>query len=601
MRGKTHRSVFIEEVRKEVNGKQYVSTLLRRTYRDQGKVKHETLGSLNDLPADLIAVMKQRLLSGQPITGDGGSIAIEKSLPHGHVAAVLQTMEAIGLPSILSSRPCRERDLVLAMIADRILSPGSKLSCARGIDQRAPRNSLGDELGLGDVDVHEFYKAMDWLLARQNRIENKLAKRHLQNGSLVLFDVSSTAYTGSKSSLRQHGHSRDHRSDLPQIVYGLLCDRHGRPVSVEVLPGNTADPRAFSSLVQRMRKRFGISSVVFVGDRGMITSKRIDEDLRGVDGLHWITALRSEAIRALAKAGHVSRSLFDEKNLFEVRDDNLFPGERLIVCRNPGLADERARKRVELLEATERELLKIVKATQRIRNPLSGEANIALRVGKVISRHKMEKHFELKISDKVFTFQRREKAIQDEAALDGIYLIRTSVPQEQMTSEEAVTGYKSLSSVERAFRSMKSVDLKIRPIHHSDDDRIRSHVFLCMLAYYTEWHMRQQLKELLFDDEEIVAAQEQRASVVAAALRSESAEQKDASKTTSTGLPVQSFQDLLKSLSTQCRNTVRFNGTNAVFIQLTETNPLQRRAFELLRGAPPEPGSSTAKAPSASS
>ena len=378
------RKVHISEIRNTRNGVTYTSVYLRRTFREDGQVKHETLGNLSDLPRDLIALMKQRLAQNEPLSGVGEKISIVRSLPHGNVNAVLTMMRSIGMESLIASRPCRERDLVIAMIADRVISPGSKLSCSRGMSDETAQNTLAEELGLDDVNVHELYGAMDWLLERQNRIENKLAKKHLKGGSLVLFDVSSSYYSGKKSSLREYGYSRDHRADRPQIVYGLLCDAEGRPISIEVLPGNTADPNAFSNLVQRVRERFGIERVIFVGDRGMITSKRIDDDLRTTQGLDWISALRTEGIRSLVDAGKVARSLFDEKDLAEISAEEIFPGERLVVCRNPILADERARKRDELLKATEKDLDVIVRATQRARNPLRGKEQIGLRVGRVI-------------------------------------------------------------------------------------------------------------------------------------------------------------------------------------------------------------------------
>ncbi len=576
------RKVHIAEVSKTRNGITYTSFYLRRTFREEGKVKHETLGNLSDCPRDLIEFMRQRLAQNEPLSGFGEKMSILRSLPHGNVNAVLTTLHNIGMEQLIASRPCRERDLVIAMIADRVISPGSKLSCSRGMNDETAQNTLAEELGLDDVDVHELYKAMDWLLERQNRIENKLAKKHLKGGLLVLFDVSSSYYTGRKSSLRQYGYSRDHRTDRPQIVYGLLCDAEGRPISIEVLPGNTADPNAFSNLVQRVRQRFGIDRVIFVGDRGMITSKRINEDLRDVDGLDWISALRTEGIRSLVDAGKVDRSLFDEKDLAEISAEEIFPGERLVVCRNPILADERARKREELLKATEKDLDVIVRATQRVKNPLKGKEQIGLRVGRVIGQRKMEKHFELTITETSFSYARREEKIHAEAALDGLYVIRSSVPKESMTADQLVSTYKSLSRVERAFRSMKSVDLHVRPIYHFNDDRIRAHVFLCMLAYYVEWHLRDRLRELLFDDDDREAAQKSRRSVVAPAKRSKSAREKDATLRTASGLPVQSFQDLLKDLATLNRNTVRLESSGAEFKQLTEATPLQRRVFELL-------------------
>lgn len=576
------RPVHVAEIKKTYKGKVLISTYLRRTFREDGKVKHETVANISDLPDDLLAVIKNRLATGQPLVGNGGTMTIHRSLPHGNVAAVLGTVRNIGLDQFIAARPCRERSLVMAMIADRIISPGSKLSCSAGMHPDTAQNTLAEELQLGEADVHELYDAMDWLLERQIRIENKLAKTHLKDGTLVLFDVSSSFYTGRKSSLITHGYSRDHRGDRPQIVYGLLCDPEGRPIAVEVFPGNTADPKAFTRIVAQVRKRFGITNVVFVGDRGMITTKRINEDLRDVDGLEWISALRSEGIRSLVAAGKINRTLFDEKDLAEITDEEHFPGERLIVCRNPLLADERARKREELLKATEKNLDKIVAATQRTRMPLQGEDAIGLAVGQVINDHKMKKHFDLTITEKSFSYTRRQDDIAAEAALDGLYVIRTCVSSERMNSDRVVLTYKSLAKVERAFRSLKSIDLHIRPIRHWNDDRIRAHVFLCMLAYYVEWHMREALRELIFDDDDIEAAQATRKSVVAKARRSESAKQKDAARRTPEDIPVQSFQDLLKNMGTLTRNRIRFESSATEFNQLTESTTLQRRVLDLL-------------------
>lgn len=575
------RKVHVETVTRTYKGKVYKSVLLRRTYREDGKVKHETVGNLSDLSADTIDYIKRRLAGESPLIANADSFRIVRSLPHGNVAAVLGTAKNIGLDKLIVSRPCREQQLVMAMIIDRIISPGSKLGCSRGMQSKTAQNTLAEELRLGDVDVHELYASMDWLLARQMRIENKLAKKHLTEGTLVLFDLSSSFSCGRKSELVKHGYSRDHRADRPQITYGLLCDPEGRPVAVEVLPGNTSDPKAFSRIVDRVRRRFGLKSVVFVGDRGMITSARINEDLRDVEGFAWISALRTEGIRKLVDAGHVDRSLFDERDLAEVTAEELFPGERLVVCRNPILAEERARKREELLAATEEKLDVIVRATQRRTNPLKGEKEIGLRVGKVIGRFKMEKHFELTITDGSFTYTRLIDKIAAEAALDGLYVVRTSVPSSEMGSEQVVGTYKSLATVERAFRSMKTVDLHVRPIFHWNDDRIRAHVFLCMLAYYVEWHMRQRLREVLYEDDDRESANAQRKSIVAPAVRSESAKKKDATGSTASGLPVQSFQDLLKDLATLSRHRIQLT-SGGEFQQLTESTTLQRYVLELL-------------------
>ena len=578
------RRVHIETVTKSHKGKTYTSILLRRTYREDGKVKHETLGNLSDLPPDVLDFMRGRLNGELEEATPSGPFQIVRSLPHGNVAAVLQTAKNIGLDQLLGSRRCRERDLVLAMIVSRVLSPRSKLSACAALQAETAQSTLAEELRLGDVDVHELYAAMDWLLDRQKRIENKLAKKHLQGGVLVLFDVSSSYYTGRKSAFVTHGYSRDHRGDQPQIVYGLLCDGEGRPIAVEVFPGNTADPVTFTQIVARVRNRFGIKRVVFVGDRGMITSARIDEDLRGVDGLDWISALRSEGIRKLIKGKLVQRSLFDERDLAEITSDD-FPGERLIVCRNPQLAEERARKREALLQATEKQLEPIRKATLRKRSPLRGQDEIGLRVGKIIGKHKMQKHFQLTITEKSFSFQRNNQKIKAEALLDGLYVVRTSVKSDTMPAVRVVETYKSLSRVERAFRCLKTVDLQLRPIYHHKDERIRTHVFLCMLAYYVEWHMRERLREVLFDDCDTASASASRTSVVGPSVRSEVAKRKDATRRTPSGHPVQSFQDLLRDLATLTRNRIRIADYDAIYDKLTAPTAYQQHVFNLLQVA----------------
>lgn len=575
-------AMHVAEIKKTYKGKRHVTTLVRRTFRDGKKVRHETISNISGLPQDLIESIRLRLKTGLPLVAADEQFIIRRTLPHGNVAAVLGTMKKLGMEKLLAHRPCRERQLVLAMIADRIVSSGSKLSCSNGLCAATAQNTLAEELNLGDVDVHELYNAMDWLLDAQSRIESKLAKKHLEDGSLVLFDVSSSYCEGRKSSLRQHGYSRDHRGDRPQVVYGLLCDRDGRPIAVEVFPGNTADPSAFTAVVEKVRKRFGLRRVIFVGDRGMITSARIREDLAEIDGFDWVSALRSDGIRKLADAGHIQRSLFDETDLVEIEDDENFPGERLMVCRNPLLADERARKREELLQATEAKLDAIVKATQRKTNRLQGTDAIALRVGRTIDKYKMRKHFQLTMTDDGFSYSRREENITTESSLDGLYVVRTSVGPEVMDADTVVSTYKSLSQVERAFRSLKTVDLHIRPIYHSNDDRIKAHVFLCMLAYYVEWHMRESLREVLFEDEDPAAAQQQRLSVVSKAVRSASAKSKDRTRTTSTGLRVQSFQSVLSDLATLCRHVVRCASIDSDYTQLTESTIQQRRYLELL-------------------
>jgi hypothetical protein len=476
--------------------------------------------------------------------------------------------------------------LTLAMIVARVIDPRSKLATVRALSSATATSSLSVELGLKVDDERQLYEAMDWLLARQQRIEAKLAKRHLQEGSLVLYDLSSSFYTGTHCPLASFGHSRDGKKGYPQIVYGLLCNGNGCPVAIEVFRGNTADPSTLTGQIDKIRDRFHIERVVLVGDRGMITSRRIDENLRGVEGLDWITALRSQSIKALVEQGVVEISLFDEQDLLEVQSSD-YPGERLVVCRNPFLAAERSRKREELLQATEKRLDAVVAATRRTKRPLRSKERIALRVGKFINRNKMGKHFILEITEDSFNYRRDEQKIATEAALDGLYVIRTSVSSDVLSAEATVRAYKDLSKVERAFRSIKTVDLKIRPIYHRLEERVRAHVFLCMLAYYVEWHMRAKLKPLLFEDEDIAGAQALRSSIVAPAERSESAKRKDRRKHSDEGLPVQSFQGLLADLGTLAKNLVRTEGNPpAEFYLLTQPTKLQARAFELLGAGP---------------
>lgn len=582
MSNERKRAVHVATITKEYKGKTYVTHLLRHTFRENGKVKHITLGNLSDLPDDLIDAMRKRL-AGDPLPTHGDDLQIVRSLPHGHVAAVLGSLRQCGLDQVIASKPCRQADLTMAMIVSRLVSPGSKLANLAGLKPETAQHTLAHELRLTDIEKPELYEALDWLLQRQHRIENKLAKKHLSEGTLVLYDVSSSYYTGRQSKLVKMGHNRDGKKSLPQIVYGLLCDPQGCPVAIEVFAGNTADPATFTVQINKIRQRFGLTRVVLVGDRGMITSKRIDEDLRGVEGLDWITALRNGSIKKLVQQKTIEPSLFDEKDLAEVSSED-YPGERLIVCRNPLLADERARKRDELLAVAERKLQAIADAVARPKNPLRGKAQIGLRVGRELKSTKMAKHFELQIQDDSFGYARREAQIAQEAALDGLYVVRTSVEENVFSAEQTVSNYKDLSQVEWAFRSLKTMDLQVRPIYHWKDERIKAHVFLCMLAYYVEWHMREALAELLFDDHQRETAEATRTSIVAKAPRSEAAKKKEATLRTEEGqLPVQSFQCLLKDLGTLCKNQLRWESRpTAEFERITEPTPLQRRAFELL-------------------
>jgi transposase len=565
--------------------------LLRESYREGARVRNRTLANLSHWPAAKIEALRA-LLRGQALAPGAAalerSFEIERSLPHGHVAAVLGTLRGLGLDRLLEAKTrARARDLVLAMLIERVITPHSKLATARALSQATQASTLGELLALGaQVDEDDLYEAMDWLLARQGEIETALAKRHLGEGSLVLYDVSSTYFEGRCCPLARLGHSRDGKHDRPQIVFGLLTNAAGCPVAVEVFEGNTGDPKTLGAQIAKLRARFGLKRIVLVGDRGMITDARIDAELAPVEGLDWITALRAPAIAALVNEGSLQLSLFDRRDLAEIASPE-FPDERLIVCKNPLLAEERSRKRKELLEATERALEQIAAATRRAKRALRGKDRIALRVGKVLDRHKVGKHFRLTIGETRFAYARDEAAIAREAALDGLYVIRTSVSANALSAEQAVRSYKRLAEVERAFRSLKTVDLHIRPIYHHKAERVRAHVFLCTLAYYVEWHMRERLKALLFDEEDKRGAEASRKSVVAKAQRSARTLAKIHTKQTPEGLPVHSFRTLLQDLATLTQNRIvpKISGAQP-FTMLATPTAVQQRAFDLLAISP---------------
>jgi len=560
------------------NRKSPPAVLLRESFRMDGKVKKRTLANLSKLPSEVVDGLRILLKGGQAIEELGEAFDVVRSQPYGHIRASLDTARKLGLEKLIDPKPSPERTLILAMLVARMLEPASKLATARGLDEDAQLAALHEDLGLGHVTADQLYAAMDWLYVHQPQIEQRLAERHLSGGSLVLHDVTSTYFEGRCCPLAEYGHSRDGRKDKQQIVFGLLCNREGCPVAVEVFAGNTGDPSTLRSQIDKLRDRFSLERVVLVGDRGMLTAARIRKNLEPEAGFDWITALKSTELRKLeAFPGH-QYSLFDERGFVEVSDE-AFPNERLIVCRNPLLADERARKREELLQATERELEKIVAATERKRRPLRGKEKIGLRIGKTIDRFKVGKHFLLEISEDHFSYRRDEERISAEAALDGIYVIRTNVPEAELSSEEAVRAYKRLSVVERAFRSAKTVDLRVRPIYHYLPERVRAHVFLCMLAYYLEWHLRQKLAPILFEDDDKEAAEAQRDSVVKPAKVKAKAQ----TLRTSDGLPVHSFQTLLKTLATLTRNRIRpRSAPDATFDKLTQPTSVQARAFSLL-------------------
>ena len=555
--------------------------LLRESYRDAGKIKKRTIANLSDWPTEIVEGLRTLLKGGKVAPADQESIIVRRALPHGHVAAVLGTLRNISLERMLGPPRNRCRDLVIAMIVARLIAPASKLATARMLDPLTASSSLGEVLGLGPVDEDELYVALDWLGERQEAIEKALARKHLHDGTLVLYDVSSSYVEGRCCELARLGYNRDGKKGKLQIVYGLLCAADGCPVAIEVFEGDTGDPRTLAAQIDKVKKRFALERVALVSDRGMITQARLDAEIAPA-GLDWITALRAPAIRTLVEAGALQMSLFDQRDMAAITSPD-YPGERLIVCRNPDLARERTRKREDLLAATEADLAVIAAAVRRARNPLRGEAEIALKVGAVVNRHKVAKHFELSIGEASFSFHRKTEAIAAEAALDGIYVVRTNLPKKLLDDAATVGAYKGLARVERAFRSLKTVDIHLRPIFHWTTPRVRAHVLLCMLAYHVEHHIRARLAPMLYDETDHEAAAALRASIVAKAERSEAARRKQTTGLTDDGLPVHSFQSLLADLATYARiqATTALND-KYVFTLHTRPTPIQQRAFELL-------------------
>jgi len=553
------------------------AVLLRESYRDDGKVKTRTLANLSDWPEAKVEALR-RVLKGDTAIVSRDAFRIERSLPHGHAAAVLGMARKFKLDKLLPQS--RLGKLALAMIVARVIEPAAKLATARQLSEATAAHSLGAVLELGAVDEDELYAALDLMGEAQSKIEAALAKRHLRDGCLVLYDLTSSYLEGRRCELGRFGYSRDGKQDKLQIVFGLICAADGCPIAVEVFDGNAADPSTLAAQVAKLKKRFGLSRVVLVGDRGMITEARIEEDLIPA-GLDWLTALRAPAIQALAADdGPLQLSFFDERDMAEITSPD-YPRERLIVCRNKALAAERARKREELLAATEADLARIKAGVERERQPLRGADKIGLRAGAVLGKRKMAKHFELTITDTAFSFARNEASIQKEAALDGFYVLRTSVPADRLDTAAVVSAYKSLAHVERAFRSVKTVDLEVRPIHHRLAQRVRAHVFLCMLAYYLVWHMRKALAPLLFEDHDKENAAIERPSPVAPAKVSAAAKAKAASRKTADGGPVHSFRTLLQDLATLTRNTVRL-GDAPPAIMLASPTPVQQEVFAKL-------------------
>jgi hypothetical protein len=557
--------------------------LLRESFRDGDKVRKRTLANLSNWPAAKIEALR-RVLREEAIAGPPSTLRLLRSLPHGHVAAALGVLRQLGLDRLLSrggGAAPRAAALVVAMIVARLIDPASKLATARQLDGSTATCSLGPLLGVETVDEQALYGALDWLLEQQPRIEKALARRHLAGGTVVLYDVTSTYFEGRTCPLAHYGHSRDHQSGKLQIVIGLMCNAAGCPVAVEVFEGNVGDPTTLALQIDKLKQRFRLEHMVLVGDRGLLTRARLEATVKPA-GLEWITALRAPAIRVLAEAGALQLSLFDERDLAAITSPD-YPGERLVVCRNPILAEERRRKRNELLDATEAELHHIQDRVRRARQPLTGAAKIGQAVGAVLNRRKVGKHFDVTITDHDLVFARKQQQIDSEAALDGIYVLRTNLAPATLDDTGIVTSYKALAGVERAFRSIKTVDLEIRPIHHRLGDRVRAHVLLCMLAYYLEWHLRQKLAPILFDDDDKPAAQAERRSIVAPAQRSAAAKAKAATKQTEDGLPVHSFRSLLAELATFTRNTMGFaEQPDATFVLYPDLTPTQARAFQLL-------------------
>jgi transposase len=568
--------MHVARIERRYNGKCYVTYLLRHSFREGASVKHVTLANLSKLPVEVIDLIR-RSLQGETFAAAKDVFQVTGSLPHGHVHAILGMLRKLGLDTLIASKPCRERDLVVAMIAERLLFPCSKLATTRHWSS----TTLAEEMGVGDATAEELYQAMDWLLKRQSAIEDKLAARHLVEKGLVLYDVSSSFYEGHTCPLAKRGHDRDGKKGLPIIVYGLLTDRDGRPVAVDVYAGNTGDPKTVPDQVDKLRERFGLERVVLAGDRGMLTETQITH-LQQHPGLGWISALRSPAIRKLVDAAKVQRSLFDEVNLAEIAAPE-YPGERLVACFNPLLQEQRRRKRSELLAKTEEKLTALAKEVARRTDKPLTHTEIALKAGAALKRWKMAKHFQIKAAEGVFTWSRRVEAIRKEEELDGIYVIRTSEPKKQLSAEDSVRSYKRLSQVERAFRSLKSVDLMVRPIFHRIEPRVRAHIFLCMLAYHVEWHLRRAWAPLLFADEELETDRDTRDPVIPAKC-SASAQAKKKTRSNSEGRPVHSFRTLLAALATQTRNTcqVTSEGMSNSFTQLTAPDDLQSEAYRLL-------------------
>lgn len=552
--------------------------LLRESWREGKMTKKRTIANLTNWPGELVESFR-KLLQGAVAVHPKDLFSIERSVPHGHVKAILGMTHHLKLDNIIASKPCRERDLTLAMIAEQILHPTSKL----GFTRIWHTTTLPEELDISDADEDDLYATMDWLYQRQERIEKKLAGKHLHDDAQVLYDVTSSYYEGHTCALAQFGHNRDKKKGKQIIVYGMMTDVQGRPISVQVYKGNTGDPTTVPDQVDKLLNRFGLKRMVLVGDRGMLTQTQI-EHMKEHPGIGWISCLRFDAIRELVNQGDLQLSLFDQKNLAEISSRN-YPGERLIACYNPLMAEQRKRKRRELLEATEEKLDKIIREVNRRTKKIMDKATIGQKAGRVINQHKMGKHFDLQIRKGHFSYTRKEESIKREYELDGIYIVRTSEPRNKLSADDAVRSYKNLSSVEQLFRTLKGVETLVRPIRHREERRVKAHIFICMLAYYVEWHMRKALAPLLFDDEQLTDNKKTR-DPVAPAKPSIQAKQKKSKRITADGLPIHSFKTLLEELGMYMRNycSIREVNTesNLSINRYTELSPVQKRAFELL-------------------
>jgi Transposase DDE domain len=568
-----HPAMHVAKIERRHGGRLYRYWLVRRSVREGRRVRHETIANVSKLPAPALEALR-RALAGEALVAAGEVFATERSLPHVHVRTVLEAARRLGFPRLLDRAPSRERSLALAMVVQRVLAPGSKLACTRQLAQ----STLGEELAIGEVDADELYAALDWLGRRQERIETRLARRHLREGTHVLYDVSSSSFEGRSCSLLALGYSRDGRRGSLQIVYGLLCDGEGRPLAIEVFPGGVHDDKTLPAQVEKLRRRFGLQTVVLVIDRGMVTKANLAA-LAAEQGVGWITALKAPQVRRLVKQGSLQLSLFDERNLAEIESPD-YPGERLVVCRNPLVAEERARKREDLLQATEAALAPIQERIEQ--GTLTGAAAIALAVGQVIGRRKVKKHFELELADDRFAFRRKQAEIDAEAALDGFYVLRTNLAEQTLPGADVVRSYKQLAHAEQAFRTLEGPELEIRPIRHRREDRVRAHAFLCLLAYYLEWHLRKAWAELLFVDEQPPLA----ADPVAGSERSQAAKRKASTQKTARGESCHSIRSLLAELALVVRNTNRVRGQTATFNTVTETTRTQARALELLERIP---------------